>query len=252
MRTACDPHWRCPDSPRSASSSATSAPARSTRFKTVLDLHRRPPDAATDARRAVADPVDAAGHHHVKYVDFAMRIDNDGEGGILALMSLLGVKKHHRPIIVAARPVRRGADLWRRRDHAGDLGAFGARRREQIAPSLQPFVLPAAVAILFALFAVAAAGTARIGAAFGPIMVVWFVAIGGRSASGGIAQHPSVLAALNPLYGVATSSTGGTRAFSCWAASSSASPAPRRSMPTWATSARRRSASPGTSSSFPA
>ena len=66
----------------------------------------------------------------VKYVNVAMRIDNDGEGGIIALMTLLGVKKHQRPLIVAAaRPVRRGAHLRRRRDHAGDFGALGARRR---------------------------------------------------------------------------------------------------------------------------
>ena len=65
----------------------------------------------------------------VKYVNFAMRVDNDGEGGIIALMTLLGVKTtsaadHHR-----GRTVRRGAHLRRRRDHAGDLGALRARRR---------------------------------------------------------------------------------------------------------------------------
>ena len=65
----------------------------------------------------------------VKYVNFAMRIDNDGEGGIIALMTLLGVKKHQRPLIIAVGPLRRGAHLWRRRDHAGDFGALRARRR---------------------------------------------------------------------------------------------------------------------------
>ncbi len=62
----------------------------------------------------------------VKYVIVAMSIDNDGEGGILALMSLLGVKQG-RPAIVVSGPARRGADLWRRRDHAGDFRAVGAR-----------------------------------------------------------------------------------------------------------------------------
>ena len=50
----------------------------------------------------------------VKYVIFAMSIDNDGEGGILALMSLLGIKKHKTPAIVAIGLF--GADLWRWRD----------------------------------------------------------------------------------------------------------------------------------------
>ena len=64
----------------------------------------------------------------VKYVTFAMRVDNDGEGGILALMALLGVKKQQRPTIGRLRSVRRGANLWRWRNHAGDLGAVGTRR----------------------------------------------------------------------------------------------------------------------------
>ena len=127
-----------------------------------------------------------------------MRIDNDGEGGIIALMTLLGVKKMHRPAIVAAGPVRRGADLRRRRDHAGDFGALGARGLEQVTPALTTYVLPAAVVILLALFAVQPLGTARIGRAFGPVMLVWF-AVMALMGVYGIAQHPARVRRAQPL-----------------------------------------------------
>jgi KUP system potassium uptake protein len=117
----------------------------------------------------------------VKYAGFAMRIDNDGEGGILALMALLGVKRIKRPMIVA-------------------LGLFGAaliygdgaitpaisvlsalEGLEIIEPALKTYVLPLTALILLALFVVQPLGTARIGRAFGPIMAVWFIrAFSGR------------------------------------------------------------------------
>jgi KUP system potassium uptake protein len=136
----------------------------------------------------------------VKYVMVAMSIDNDGEGGILALMSLLGVQLHRRPAIVLAGLL--GAALI-----YGDgaitpaISVLSALEGLDIAaPGLQPYVVPAAVAILLALFAVQPLGTSRIGAAFGPIMAVWFIAIGALGVWG-IARHPSVLVAINPYYG---------------------------------------------------
>jgi KUP system potassium uptake protein len=68
-------------------------------------------------------------------------------------------------------------------------------------PAVKPYVLPAAVVILVALFAIQPQGTARIGKAFGPIMCLWFLAIAVLGIVG-IAHHPAVLAALNPLYGL--------------------------------------------------
>jgi KUP system potassium uptake protein len=137
----------------------------------------------------------------VKYVSFAMRIDNDGEGGILALMALLGVKKEQRPMIIA-------------------LGLFGAaliygdgavtpaisvlsalEGLEMATPIFKPYILPAAVAILVGLFALQPLGTAKIGKAFGPIMLLWFVCMAAMGISG-ILHHPSVFAALNPLLGL--------------------------------------------------
>jgi KUP system potassium uptake protein len=148
----------------------------------------------------------------VKYVAIAMSIDNDGEGGILALMSLLGVQRRHRPAIVLAGLL--GAALI-----YGDgaitpaISVLSALEGLQIAaPSLTNYVLPAAVVILLLLFAVQPLGTSRIGSAFGPVMLVWFIVIGALGVWG-VARNPTVLVALNPLYGLHLLATNGMRGF---------------------------------------
>ena len=137
----------------------------------------------------------------VKYVAFAMSIDNDGEGGILALMSLLGTKKHQRPIIVAI-GLFGAALIYGDGAITPAISVLSALEGLNIAtPAVQPYVLPGAVAILIALFAIQPQGTARIGKAFGPVMSVWFLAIAVMGVAG-IIRHPAVLAALNPFYGI--------------------------------------------------
>ena len=149
----------------------------------------------------------------VKYVAIAMSIDNDGEGGILALMSLIGVKRKHRPVIIVAGLL--GAALI-----YGDgaitpaISVLSALEGFEIAaPTLTHYVVPAAVVILLVLFAVQPLGTSRIGAAFGPIMALWFVSIGALGVWG-IASDPWVLAAVNPLYGFHLLADNGMRGFS--------------------------------------
>ena len=137
----------------------------------------------------------------VKYVSFAMRVDNDGEGGILALMALLGVKKQHRPTIVAF-GLFGAALIYGDGAITPAISVLSALEGLNMAtPALQPYVVPTAVAILLALFAIQSQGTAAIGNLFGPVMLVWFVAIAAMGISG-IVQHPSVFAALNPAYGL--------------------------------------------------
>jgi KUP system potassium uptake protein len=137
----------------------------------------------------------------VKYVIFAMSIDNDGEGGILALMSLLGIKKHQRPAIVAV-GLFGAALIYGDGAITPAISVLSALEGLNIAaPALKDFVLPAAVAILVALFAIQPLGTSRIGKAFGPIMGLWFLSIAVLGLWG-IMRHPAVLAALNPLYGL--------------------------------------------------
>src|SRR5208283_3623259 len=125
----------------------------------------------------------------IKYVNFAMRVDNDGEGGIIALMTLLGVKQNHRPIIVAV-GLFGAALIYGDGAITPAISVLSAVEGvEQVAPSLQSYVLPAATVILFLLFAVQPYGTAAIGRAFGPIMLVWFLIIAALGVYG-ILQHP--------------------------------------------------------------
>jgi hypothetical protein len=83
---------------------------------------------------------------------------------------------------------------------------------EQITPSLTPWVIYGAVAILVALFALQPLRTARIGRAFGPVMLIWF---GVMAAMGiyGVLQYPSVLVAINPDYGLKYLASGGLTGF---------------------------------------
>src|SRR6202163_2579157 len=137
----------------------------------------------------------------VKYVSFAMRVDNDGEGGILALIALLGVKKQQRPTIVAV-GLFGAALIYGDGAITPAISVLSALEGLNMAtPVFQSYVVPAAVAILLALFAIQSRGTAAIGYYFGPIMLLWFVALALMGISG-IVQHPSVFAALNPVYGL--------------------------------------------------
>src|SRR4029077_6913294 len=137
----------------------------------------------------------------VKYVTFAMSIDNDGEGGILALMSLLGIKKHQRPAIVAV-GLFGAALIYGDGAITPAISVLSALEGLNIAvPALKSYVLPAAVAILVALFAIQPLGTARIGKAFGPIMGLWFLSIAVLGIFG-IVRHPAVFAAFNPVIGL--------------------------------------------------
>jgi len=136
----------------------------------------------------------------IKYVAIVMRADNDGEGGILALMSLLGIKHGERSGVIAIGIL--GAALL-----YGDgaitpaisvLSALEGLKAPM--PDFAPYVLPLAILVLVAVFALQPQGTARIGALFGPIMTLWFVSIGLLGLLG-ILRHPGVLAALDPRYG---------------------------------------------------
>ena len=148
----------------------------------------------------------------VKYVTLAMRVDNDGEGGILALMSLLGMKRQQRPAIIAI-GLFGAALIYGDGAITPAISVLSALEGMDIAtPAVHRFILPAAVAILVALFAVQRFGTARIGTAFGPFMLVWFAVIGLLGIAG-IARHPAVLVAIDPRYGLGFLFGGGMTGF---------------------------------------
>ena len=146
-----------------------------------------------------------------KYINFAMRLDNDGEGGIIALTALLG-HKGQRPLIVVA-GLFGAALIYSSGAITPVISVLSALEGvEQIAPALQTFALPAAAAIVIALFAMQQFGTAAISRAFGPVMFLWFLVIAALGAHG-VLQHPSVFAAIDPRYGVHYLARGGMGGF---------------------------------------
>jgi len=148
----------------------------------------------------------------VKYVTIVMRVDNDGEGGILALMSLLGVKRRRRPAIIAL-GLFGAALIYGDGAITPAISVLSALEGLKIAtPAVTPYILPAAVAILVLLFTVQSQGTARIGQVFGPVMALWFVVMAALGLWG-IAQHPGVVVALDPLRALHFLATGGYSGF---------------------------------------
>ena len=139
----------------------------------------------------------------LKYVIVIMRADNDGEGGIMALTAL------------AQRSLTKGSRL---NYTVGILGIFGAalffgagmitppitvlgavEGLEVVSPVFTRWVVPISLVILTGLFAFQRFGTAKVGKAFGPVMITWFIVLAGFGIYN-IAQNPSVLAALNPFW----------------------------------------------------
>src|SRR6516164_10078825 len=139
----------------------------------------------------------------VKYVTILLRADNDGEGGILALTTLVSRS------LGRENPKRRVAVV---------LGLFGAallygdglitpaisvlsasEGLKSESPRLEPLVVPFAVVVLVGLFAVQRHGTGRIGTLFGPVMLVWFGVIGVLGVIE-ILRYPAVLLALDPSH----------------------------------------------------
>jgi KUP system potassium uptake protein len=136
----------------------------------------------------------------LKYVAVVMRADNEGEGGILALMSLLNREKANR-IGIMSLGILGAALLYGDGAITPAISVLSALEGLKApVPGIEPYIVPMAVGILIGLFAFQSQGTARIGKIFGPIMVIWFLCIGLLGLSG-ILMYPRVLLALNPLYG---------------------------------------------------
>src|SRR5246127_3472604 len=126
----------------------------------------------------------------IKYVAVVMRADNDGEGGILALMSLLGIKHRERAGVIAI-GILGAALLYGDGAITPAISVLSALEGlKGPLPTFAPYVLPLSVAVLIGLFALQPQGTARIGRLFGPVMTVWFLAIGALGVAA-IARHPA-------------------------------------------------------------
>ena len=142
----------------------------------------------------------------IKYVLLVLRADNDGEGGILSLITLIrriAVPGSHRTKLLLALLGIFGASLF-----FGDsmitpaISVLSAVEGiEVVEPSLASFVVPITAVIIVILFASQRVGSAKVGRLFGPVMVVWFVVIGACGVSG-IVQHPEILRSLLPTYAI--------------------------------------------------
>jgi KUP system potassium uptake protein len=140
----------------------------------------------------------------VKYVSFVMRADNDGEGGIMALIALVGDAvrtPRARSVLVGVGIV--GASLF-----YGDgaitpaISVLSAVEGLKVAaPSLSSLVVPAALVILTLLFGIQRYGTGRVGLLFGPVMLLWFSAIA-LVGLAEVVEHPATLRALSPSPGI--------------------------------------------------
>ena len=137
----------------------------------------------------------------LKYVLFLLRADNHGEGGTLALMAL-AQRAVKRSGVVILLGIVAAALFYGDAVITPALSVLSAvEGLEVVAPSLDTWVLPLSMAILLALFLVQSRGTAAVSAFFGPITVVWFLAIGFLGIVH-IAGNPGVLLALSPTYGI--------------------------------------------------
>jgi KUP system potassium uptake protein len=141
----------------------------------------------------------------LKYAILILRADNHGEGGIVALLALLDARQAPRGSWRASLLIVGliGAALL-----YGDgvitpaISVLSAVEGLKVdAPALAPMVLPITIAILVGLFLVQRRGTEFVGSIFGPVMLVWFVAIGLLGLLG-IMQAPGILAAISPYYAV--------------------------------------------------
>jgi KUP system potassium uptake protein len=141
----------------------------------------------------------------VKYVVFVMRADNKGEGGIMALVSLverIGPKGAHMRIVLPFLAIIGAALLFSDGVVTPAITVLSAVEGLTVEyPGVLPYVVPLALLILGALFVVQSLGTGRIGFLFGPILLVWFSVLGILGAAS-VWAHPEILAALNPWYAV--------------------------------------------------
>jgi KUP system potassium uptake protein len=139
------------------------------------------------------------------YVTLVMHADNDGEGGIMALIALVrrwGARSGRTAVVLATLGVF-GAALF-----SGDsmitpaISVLSAvEGMKVVRPGLEEWVVPITVVIIVALFAVQRRGTGVVGGLFGPVMIGWFAAIGACGVNS-IIDHPRILAALSPVYAV--------------------------------------------------
>jgi KUP system potassium uptake protein len=141
----------------------------------------------------------------IKYILFVMRADNNGEGGILALLALVAkspeAKRRSRASLIAL-GLFGAALLYGDGMITPAISVLGAVEGLDVATHIfEPYIVSITLVVLIGLFMIQSRGTRRVGMLFGPVMVVWFITIGVLGLTW-IQREPRVLAAFNPLHGV--------------------------------------------------
>lgn len=138
----------------------------------------------------------------IKYCLVVMRADNHGEGGILALMSVIGTKATRGRALLIAMGLFGAALIYGDGVITPAISVLSALEGVNVLTSaFKPYVLPAALVILVGLFAAQTFGTSRIGRVFGPVMLAWFVVIAALGVTG-VVRHPEVFLAIDPRHAV--------------------------------------------------
>jgi KUP system potassium uptake protein len=139
----------------------------------------------------------------VKYLLIILKADNEGEGGILALMALvLPKKKNKKYLLILSLGLFGAALLYGDGMITPAISVLSAVEGLQIAtPFLEPYIIPITVIILLILFLFQRKGTGSVGMIFGPLILIWFLTLAVLGVNS-IIKHPSVLFALNPYYAI--------------------------------------------------
>jgi KUP system potassium uptake protein len=136
----------------------------------------------------------------VKYLLLVLRADNEGEGGILALMALVLPKRGRAHTIILVMGLFGAALLYGDGTITPAISVLSAvEGLEVAAPVFGPYVIPITLAILFGLFLFQYRGTGTVGRFFGPVMMIWFLVIAGGGIAS-ISKHPAIFSALNPFH----------------------------------------------------
>jgi KUP system potassium uptake protein len=141
----------------------------------------------------------------VKYTLLVMRADHDGEGGTLAMLGLIqqqdppGLETRPSPLVLLV--LFGSALLYGDGMITPSISVLSAVEGLNVATNIfKPYVLPIAAGILLGLFLLQHRGTGTVGNVFGPVMMLWFLALGALGVVS-ILRHPGVLAAIDPLLG---------------------------------------------------
>ena len=140
------------------------------------------------------------------YVTLVMRVGNDGEGGVMALITLLrrwgGTQRRKTALVLAALGIFGAALFFGDSMITPAISVLSAVEGLEVAqPGFKEFVVPITAVIIVLLFLVQRWGTAVVGRLFGPVMIAWFVVIGAIGVKS-IVEHPEILKALSPTYAV--------------------------------------------------